>query len=397
MKSGFHAVPALAGALFYAALAVFPVSSALADDEYDIQVLLPLTGPAAFLGKGEQQALQFAEKTVNDAGGIQGRPVKFIFHDDQTNPQVAVQLATDILASKPAVILGSSLVAVCRAMAPLMADGPVMYCFSPGIHPDEGSYVFTASVSTLDLADTAIRYFRIKGWKKFALMFSTDATGQDAEKGIDALLQKPENKDIQVVEREHFNTTDVSVSAQIERIKASKPQALIAWSTGAPIATIFRAIRQATLDVPVATTDGNMTYAQMTQYKDFLPRQLYIPAAQWVVRDPTLLSPAVAAKSQMFYKAFEDNGAQPDIASELGWEPGMLVIETLKKLGAGAGAAQLRAAFAQTKGYAGGNGVYDFTATPQRGLDVTDAVVTRWAPAKNIWEIVSKPTGIPLN
>jgi branched-chain amino acid transport system substrate-binding protein len=278
-----------------------------------------------------------------------------------------------------------------------MADGPVMYCFSPGIHPDEGSYVFTASVSTLDLADAVIRYFRIKGWKKFAVMFSTDATGQDAEKGIDALLQKPENKDIQVIEREHFNTTDISVSAQIERIKASKPQALIAWSTGAPIATIFRAIRQATLDVPVATTDGNMTYAQMTQYKDFLPRQLYIPAAQWVVRDPTLLSSAVAAKSQMFYKAFVDVGAQPDIASELGWEPGMLVIETLKKLGAGASAAQLRAALAQTKDYAGVNGVYDFMATPQRGLDVTDAVVTRWAPAKNIWEIVSKPTGIPLN
>ena len=30
-------------------------------------------------------------------------------------------------------------------------------------------------------------------------------------------------------------------------------------------------------------------------------------------------------------------------------------------------------------------------------IDVTDAVVTRWAPAKNIWEIVSKPTGIPLD
>jgi len=397
MKSGFHVVPALAGALFYAALAGFPASSALADDEYDIQVILALSGPGAFLGNGEQQALQFAEKVVNDSGGIQGRPVKFVFHDDQTNPQVAVQLATDIIATKPAMILGSSLVATCRAMMPLMTDGPVMYCFSPGIHPDDGSYVFTASASTLDLADSVIRYFRMKGWKKFALIFSTDASGQDAEKGIDALLQKPENKDIQIVAREHFNTTDVSVSAQIARLKASKPQALIAWSTGAPIATIFRGMQQVGLDIPIATTDGNMTYAQMTQYKDFLPRQLYIPAAQWVVRDPTLLSPAVAAKSQIFYKAFEDNGAQPDIASELGWEPGMLVIETLKKLGAGAGAAQLRAALAQTKGYVGVNGVYDFAAAPQRGLDVSDTVVTRWAPAKNIWEIVSKPTGIPLN
>jgi branched-chain amino acid transport system substrate-binding protein len=397
LKIRVHAVPALAGVLFYAALSLFPVSSARAAEDFDINVILSLTGPGAFLGKGEQQALQFAEKAVNDSGGIQGRPIAFVFHDDQTNPQVAVQLATDIIAAKPAVILGSSLVATCRAMMPLMADGPVMYCFSPGIHPDAGSNVFTASVSTVDLADAAIRYFHMKGWKKFGLIFSTDASGQDAEKNIDALLQKPENKDIQVTAREHFNTTDLSVSAQIENIKASKPQALIVWSTGAPVATVFRAIQQTGLDVPVATTDGNMTYAQMTQYKSFLPRQLYIPAAQWVVRDPTLLSPAVAAKSRVFYKAFEDNGVQPDIASELAWEPGMIVIEALKKLGTGANAAQLRAALEQTKGYAGVNGIYDFTAVPQRGLDVSDTVVTRWAPAKNLWEIVSKPTGIPLN
>jgi len=393
MKIGFLAVSAVVAAWLFAGLCP-PVQ---ASENYDINVILSLTGPGAFLGKGEQQALQFAEKAVNDADGIQGRPVNFIFHDDQTNPQVAVQLATDIIATKSAVILGSSLVAACRAMMPLMADGPVMYCFSPGIHPDSGSNVFTASVSTVDLADAAIRYFRMKGWKKFGLIFSTDASGQDAEKNIDALLQKPENKEIRVTAREHFNTTDLSVSAQIENIKASKPQALIAWSTGTPVATVFRAIQQAGLNVPVATTDGNMTYAQMIQYKDFLPRQLYIPAAQWVVRDPTLLNPAVAAKSRVFYKAFEDNGAQPDIASELAWEPGMIVIEALKKVGTGANAAQLRVALAQTKGYAGVNGIYDFTATPQRGLDVSDTVVTRWAPAKNLWEIVSKPTGIPLN
>ena len=65
--------------------------------------------------------------------------------------------------------------------------------------------------------------------------------------------------------------------------QGGEAQAFIAWSTGAPIATIFRGIQRQGLDVPVGTTDGNMTYAQMKQYKDFLPKQLYIPAAQWVV------------------------------------------------------------------------------------------------------------------
>ena len=58
----------------------------------------------------------------------------------------------------------------------------------------------------------------------------------------------PENKDITLVDRVHFNPTDVSVAAQIERVKAAKPQAFIAWSTGAPIATVFKGIVQAGLD-----------------------------------------------------------------------------------------------------------------------------------------------------
>src|ERR1700730_9172894 len=201
---------------------------------YDITAILPLTGGASFLGKAEQKAMQLAEPMINKAGGIQGQPVHFEYYDDQSNPQIGIQLANRVIATKPAVVLGSSLVAVCNGMAMLMQDGPAMYCFSPGIHPSKGSYVFTSSVSTLDIADALIRYFRLKGWTKIAFMTSADATGQDAEHGLDEVVNRPENRDITVVERAHFNITDVSVAAQIEHIKAAKPQALIAWGTGKP-------------------------------------------------------------------------------------------------------------------------------------------------------------------
>src|SRR6202043_2786634 len=98
-----------------------------------------------------QTALQLAEPLINKAGGVQGQPVHFIFYDDQSSPQTAVQLTNRVAAAKPAVLLGSSLVAVCNAMAPLMQNGPTMYCFSPGIHPAPGNYVFTSSISTYDL------------------------------------------------------------------------------------------------------------------------------------------------------------------------------------------------------------------------------------------------------
>jgi branched-chain amino acid transport system substrate-binding protein len=372
-------------------------SPARAADPYDLNVILSLTGGASFLGKAEQQALQLAEKWANENGGIQGRPLHLIFHDDQSTPQVAVQLASQVVAGKPAVEIGANLVAMCNAMAPLMASGPLMYCLSPGIHPADGAFVFTSSVSTIDLSRALIRYWRMKGWTKIAVMTSTDASGQDAEKGINLNLALPENKDVTVVAREHFNPTDVSVSAQIENIKAAQPQAFIAWSTGAPIGTIFKGIVQAGLDVPVGTTDGNMTFAQMTQYAAFLPKQLFIPAAEWAMHGTELKrEPEVLAAQERFDAVFKAAGVTPDVASALAWDPAMIVIDALRKLGPGANATQMRDYIAHLKDYAGVDGIYDFERVPQRGLDVNDAVVTLWDPARKNWQVVSQPAGAPL-
>jgi branched-chain amino acid transport system substrate-binding protein len=370
---------------------------ARAADPYDLNVILSLTGGASFLGKAEQQALQLAEKWANENGGIQGRPLHLVFHDDQSTPQVAVQLASQVVAGKPAVEIGANLVAMCNAMAPLMASGPLMYCLSPGIHPAEGAFVFTSSVSTIDLSRALIRYWRMKGWTKIAVMTSTDASGQDAEKGINLNLALPENKDVTVVAREHFNPTDVSVSAQIENIKAAQPQAFIAWSTGAPIGTIFKGIVQAGLDVPVGTTDGNMTFAQMTQYAAFLPKQLFIPAAEWAMHGTELKrEPEVLAAQERFDAVFKAAGVTPDVASALAWDPAMIVIDALRKLGPAANATQMRDYIAHLKDYAGVDGIYDFERVPQRGLDVNDAVVTLWDPARKNWQVVSQPAGAPL-
>jgi branched-chain amino acid transport system substrate-binding protein len=365
---------------------------------YDINVILPLTGGASFLGKEEQKALQLAEPIINKAGGIKSQPVHFEYYDDQSNPQTGVQLSNRVIGAKPAIVLGSSLVAVCNAMAPLMQNGPTMYCFSPGIHPSAGSFVFTSSVSTLDLAEAQIRYFRMKGWTRLAFMTSADATGQDAEHGLDSVVSRPENKDITVVERAHFNTTDISVAAQIEHIKAANPQALIAWSTGTPIATVFKGIIQAGLDIPIATTNGNMTYAQMTQYASFLPKQLYIAAPEWVEHEGVInLDPAVETAQKRFFDAFKAANEKPDIAATLAWDPMLIVIDALQHLGPSATAQQVRDYIAALKGFAGINGIYDFTKVPQRGLNVQDAIVTKWSPTAQTWQLVSKPTGIPLD
>ena len=162
-------------AILLAALLMAP--AARAAEPFDIHVVLPLTGAAAFLGTSEQAALQRAEPVLSRDGGIGGRAVRFVFHDDQTSPQVAVQLANQINAGKPAIVLGSATVAMCNAMAPLYRRGPVLFCLSPGIYPAAGSFAFSSSNSTRDLASALLRYFAARGLTRIAIITSTDASG----------------------------------------------------------------------------------------------------------------------------------------------------------------------------------------------------------------------------
>jgi branched-chain amino acid transport system substrate-binding protein len=355
---------------------------------FEIPVIDSLTGSGAFLGKGEQRSLQILEKVVNSQGGINGQPVHFTFYDDQTNPAVSVQLTSQLQAKHVPILLGSTLVALCKAMAPLAASGPVEYCLSPGVHPAPGSYVFSASSSTDDLAAALVAYFKSQGMTKIALLTSTDASGQDAENAMKAALAK--NLSVQLAANEHFNTSDVSVSAQVIRIKSSGAQALVAWSTGTPIGTVFKAITQVGLDIPIATTNGNQTYAQMQQYQAFLPKDLIIPTAEWPAY--SVLPPGpVKDALRTFYDALQQEGIKPDLGYSISWDPGLIAVSALRKLGTGASAAQIRDYIARLNGFAGINGVYDFPASPQRGLTVSNTVVTRWDPGKQTWVVVYGP------
>lgn len=364
---------------------------------YKIDTVLSLTGGAAFLGTGEQATLNVLKRLVNKEGGIDGQPVDFAYHDDQSSPQTAIQLTNAVVSKKPAVLIGSSLVAACSAMAPLLRDGPFDYCLSPGVHPVPGSFQFSSSVDTRDMVEALLRYFRSRDYTRIAFMTSTDASGQDGERALDEVLKLPENAGVQVVARQHFNPTDVSVSAQIERIKNANPQVFIAWSTGAPIATVFKAVLQVGLDVPVATTNGNQTFAEMEQYKNFLPKQLFIPSSLFPKHENLYkLRPSVEAEQRKFYSVLKAANIKPDNQAAAGWDPANIIVRALRKLGTKATAEQVRAYIARQTDLPGINGVYNFRKVPQRGLTVENAVVTRWDAAAKTWTPVSLPSGAPL-
>jgi branched-chain amino acid transport system substrate-binding protein len=361
----------------------------------EIHAILPLTGPASFLGQGEATTLKAVETFVNKQGGVKGRPVHFVIQDDTSSPQVAVQLLNALIADKVNVMLGSALTAVCGAMLPMLKDGPVAYCMSNGVHPPPGSYMFTSAMWTKDMIVADVRYLRERGWTKIAMITSTDATGQDAERSLDEAFARAENKNIKVVAREHFNTTDVSVAAQMARIRGANPDALVAWSTGTPAGTLFRGEQEAGLELPTLTTAGNLTYVQMKQYGQIMPKELYFAGLPQFAPE-SITDKGVRAAVTTYLSSLGDIGIKPDYGQASMWDPAMLVITALRTLGPTASAEQIRQYFAGLGRWVGADGTYDFKALPQRGLDDGNVIVIRWDPSKATWVGVSRPGGMPL-
>ena len=244
-----------------------------------IDFIIPLTGQAGLGGQTTAKTLGAIEDIVNKSGGIHGRPVRFDIHDDTSNPQTAVQLVNQVLNHKPLIVFGSMLGATCQAMVPLFKNGPVHYCFSPVIYPPSGGFVFTASPATRTYATAYYRYFRARGIKNFAMIASTDASGSDADVQFERELSSPEFKDagLTMVARERFNVTDISVAAQLTRIKAANPQALIAYANGAPFGTLLHGIHDAGLEIPIFATSSAMVLTLLKQLTDVTPQELYFP------------------------------------------------------------------------------------------------------------------------
>jgi branched-chain amino acid transport system substrate-binding protein len=378
---------------FAVAVAAVPMPGRGADP-YEVNVLLPLTGSASFYGTAQQQSLRAVEDEVNRGGGIAGRPIKFVIQDDQSNPQIAVQLATQIIAKHPPFFLGPTLTAECNAVMPLLLkEGPVTYCFTPGAHPPAGSYVFGFGADTGFLQQAVLVYLGAKGIKRIAVMSSTDGSGQDGEAKLDEALAK--QKAVTLVAREHFAPTDVSVAAQLARIKAANPEAIVVWTTGTPFGTVLRGIKDAGIELPIVTTNGNLTRAQMKQYAAFLPKDLIFPGAAFF--DPTTISDrAVRGVVDEFLRQLASQGAKPDWGNNNCYDGARLMVSALKKFGPNVTSVQIRDYIIGLKGWPGINGMYNFPAQPQRGLDQDSVVMVRWEPAKDNWIALSKPGGTPL-
>jgi branched-chain amino acid transport system substrate-binding protein len=371
------------------------VAAARADDGFEINAILPLTGSGAALGTKERDALHTLEVRVNGDGGVNGRQIHFAVSDDQSNPRTAVQLASALIAKHVAIILGSSSSGLCAAIMPLVKDGPLLYCFSSAIRPEPNGYVFSSGFSTRDLLLVSIRYLHARGLTRVGVVTASDAAGAEAERSIDEAVGLRENRGMQIVARERFDPGDVSAAAQMTRLKTSGAQVVVAWSAGAPFGMLLRSANEAGLALPILTSNDNLTYAQMKQSAGFLPPELLFPAGAAYAGDD-IADKATRESVEAYRAEFSQQGIRPDNGQSRAWDPAMLLMSAMRKLGPTATAAQLRGYFNDQRGWTGINGDYNFRVVPQRGLGPGGVVIVRWDKAQDTWTGASRPGGRPL-
>jgi branched-chain amino acid transport system substrate-binding protein len=378
------------------ALVLIPASGLRAADQapYVVNAILGITGSAALQGQEEAKTLGVVETLVNRQGGIGGRPIKLVVNDDQNNPQIDVQLVARFAAEKVPFVIGPPLAGTCGAAMPIIAQngGPVIYCLTPGVQPQPGSFAFTSGPNVDDAILVLVRYFRERGLTRLAALVSTDGSGQSYEHGLTYALSVPENKDVRLVAGEHMNPGDISAAAQVARIKAANPQALLTLATGAPWGTMMHSVGDAALSVPIGAGHGNTSATLLEQYKAFLPSEVFFPGVISLVPN-TLARGAVLAAQTRYFAALKEAGIQWDLPTSLAWDPAWLLVDALRKLGTNATAPQIRDYLSSLHGWAGVMGTYDFQKTPQRGIAQDAIIIDRWDTAKAEFSPVGRPGG----
>ena len=245
--------------------------------------------------------------------------------------------------------------------------------------------MFTASLGTPDTITKMLQYCKIRGWKRIAEIASTDASGEDFDRPFVAALAKNPSG-MTLVDHERFNTQDISVAAQVARMKAADPQVIMVQAVGPSFGTVLRNVNDAGVHVPTFGAAGNLSYKQLEGYKDFT-REVYFVTAGGAAPVPDA-APQQKRAQELFFREMKRADVRPEYLYADTWDPPMLIVEALRHIGPDATGAQVRDYIDSLSEWWGVSGIYDFRLRPQRGLGYAAAVVDHYdSAADSITEI----------
>ena len=356
--------------------------SAFAD--INIGVTLSATGPAASLGIPEKNTFAILPTT------IAGQKVHYHILDDASDTTTAVKNTRKLIAEdKVDVIIGSTITPNSLAMIDIVAEAetPMLSMASSAriVEPMDAKrrWVFKNAQSDTHMATALIEHMNNAGVKKIAFIGFADAYGEGWWNEISKLT---EVRRIAVAAHERYNRTDTSVTGQVLKIIASRPDAVMIAGAGTPAALPQKALREKGYKGPIYQTHGvaNSDFLRVGGRDvegTLLPAGPVLVATQLPDSNPVK---KVAVDYVTRYEAAHGKGSATTFGAH-SWDAAILLAATvpqaLKKGQPGTKEFRvaLRDALEGVREVVGAHGVYNMSAQDHVGLDQRARVMVRIA------------------
>ncbi len=205
----------------------------------------PLTGPNAQYGAQWKRGFDLALDEINGAGGVNGRPIAYVFEDSQADPRQSITIAQKFV-SDPRIImeLGDFASPASMAASPIYQRAKLTQFGFTNSHPDftkGGDYMWSNSPSQAD-EQPQLAAFTVQklGVEHPGVLFLNTDWGRASK---DVFVKAATDAGAKVVGTEGYLPTDQDFRPALVRLRDAKPDALVLLSYYADAALIARQAR----------------------------------------------------------------------------------------------------------------------------------------------------------
>jgi branched-chain amino acid transport system substrate-binding protein len=361
-----------------------------AADPIKLGAFFDLTGPSAAIGTPTKLVAEMVVKKINGEGGIEGRPLQLVVADDEGDPTKAALIAKKFIESdKVTAIIGPTRTDTGMASKPIIEQMkvPTFMCVGgdPVITVPPFQWTFKSPQRTSVAVKKTFDYLKKKGIQKIAVITSADGFGRDGKTWLDKL--SPEYG-LKIAVGESFQTTDSDMTAQLVKIKAASPEAIICWTIGKAGSIVAKNVRQLAIKAPLFQCHGlpdpiYIKLAGEASEGNAMPSTKLMIADQLPASDPQ--KKTITEFIRLYQEVYKYDQQFPiNTHSGYAWDAIYIVSNAMKK--AGTNNEKLREAIEATKGYVGVSGIYNLTPEDHNGLGPDSMVMVRIE--KGQWKMI---------
>ncbi|MDQ0338962.1 branched-chain amino acid transport system substrate-binding protein [Caldalkalibacillus uzonensis] len=302
-------------------------------DVYKIGAIYSKTGPNSPLGEPEWNATKLLEEMINEAGGINGVPIKVILADDESSQEKATQEMNRLIHDeKVLAVLGSSGSGESLAMkgiamqneVPMISAGASVRIVEP---VEESYWVFKTPQSDVHAVQRIYMYLNQEGISKIGTLTDSNAFG---ESGLQQLEKWADEYDIEIVSKQQYNTQDPDMRSQLTRINSSGAEAVVVWGTNPGPAVIARNMKELGMDIPFIGSHGIANQSFIGLAED-AAEGVIIPTGRLLFPDEIPADDQQYNVLNTFYDAYvEKYGSEPTNFGSYGHDNLMLIVEALQ-------------------------------------------------------------------